>query len=299
MAKEGPLQLVPRPPDTLTPTLPPGMRKSISGKYLATDLGIIPDAGEIAKINLDVTQMWCEQFEEFNAIENPKTKENLVLNMHAFLHNSKEDVTDDMLQDHLRHLLSIVSRDLKSVHRRNLEKSADKNSVLPFFLEHFSEWQAVEPVDQAELLKQILDFIKGMDDLPPNEQIAGFIMRIHSIKKKKNIVKEKIATLKETELPEAARHAVQMYFDKMIDQNPGLNEAEIMSELGNIVFNIVQQRIHPAHSQRAASISSELRIVAGVLETREHILKVSETARSLRDTMPETPGSMATAEEKK
>lgn len=289
----------------LRSTRPPEERTSTSGKFAAVvpripglapvnfpeDESNFPTI-EIAELDESTIQIWLEQFAEFNSLDE-KTRLGVLNNLQRYLSETKRPISDEELISHFQHLLSIKNGQVQNVARRNFEKSDDKWSYFDFFVQHFREWELINKSEQIELKNSVFNFLTASDTVPPNEEIAIFISKIHALHIKKITIRNRVRAQQNDLLPEPVKGPIIHHFQNLIDEQPETSIDAFMVELERIIFAIIQERTSSAQSGSPNRISQELRIVARVIETRSAIFQPEPSPEDMRATLPEVPSAKA------
>lgn len=328
MGNERPrLALVAKQPyQPIRSTLPPAMRSSTSGRFAAV-VPTIPQLGDVEfeqnedgffspeqdpyfsteenpaanvepiKITAEMLRTWLEQFEEYDQLE-PTEQEKFVRNLFIFTERENSEVSDIALYAQYQHLLAINKREWLNVNRKYLEQAAVKSEYLDFYLQHFSEWETLSPELKGNLRPMVLNFISGTDPMPSDTEIATYITIIGQLSRKKNIVKDALKKINEESLPQAARLPIQLFMEKVIEENPTMDDAAIVHQLSHLVFNIMQERErYHKNGSTSSAVSQELRLVARVLETHMSVMNQMTPVEDMRQTQPEIPSAIAIEKE--
>lgn len=310
------LAKVPYQPLRRTSTLPPEDRTSTSGKFAAV-VAKIPELaavniedgdeygfkgiGELTEVSSEEERValaqknlreWLEQFSEFNE-QDDEGRESFFRNLFQFSEKAGAQISDDQLVTQFNHLLAIKKGDKLNVARRYFEQATDKPQYIGFYLQHFPEWESIKSEDKNEVKAAVLAFIVSKKETPSNIEIAASIINFRELVAKKNIVRQKLKTISEESLPDAARYPLQLYIEKIIDENPSLDALEILTQLSHLVFNIIQERARYHQGKRATSVSQELRLVAAVLDTHADTLNQLSSIDDMRQTIPDSPSAIA------
>lgn len=325
MGNEGSrLTLVAKQPyQPIRSTLPPAMRSTTSGRFTAV-VPAIPQLADVEfeqnasgffypeedpyfsaeenpaanvesiKITAEMLRTWLEQFEEYDKLGSNE-QENFVRNLFIFTERENSEVSDVALYGQYQHLLAINKREWLNVNRKYLEQADNKSEYLDFYLQHFSEWETLSPETKGNLRPMVLNFISGADPMPSDTEIATYITIIGQLNRKKNIVKDALKKINDESLPQAARLPIQLFMEKVIEENPTMDDAEILHQLNHLVFNIIQERerYHKNDATSSAAVPQELRLVACVLDTHMSVMNQMTSAEDMRQTQPEIPSAIA------
>lgn len=309
------LARVPYQPLRRTSTLPPEDRTSTSGKFAAVvakipglaavhieesvgdndelsfvQMGELTEEERIAVAQKNLKE-WLEQFSEFNELDD-KTQESFFRNLFDFTEKENGEVSDENLKSQFEHLLAIKKGDELNISRKYFQQAAEKSGYLDFYIQHFKEWNQIPHSDKKDLRQTILDFLTGNDPMPSNGEVAAFIRKAHEQKDKKNAIINHLKTINEDSVPQAAKHVIQLYMEKIIDENPDMDLEKVISQVGQLIFNIAQERMryHQGKST-ASSVSQDLRLVAAVLDTHAEALHQLSPIEDMRATLPEVPSA--------
>lgn len=294
----------------LRSTLPPEKRSATSGKFAAVQAiprlepVIIDDDAdpissgypsvEISEIDEDTLRTWLNQFQEFQELDD-NTQHGVIHSVERYMTEAKRPVSDDELIRYFEHLLAIKNGDSKYTHRRNFQKAANKETYFDFYIQHFPEWDTLDRAEKADLKPDVFYFLTATNVMPSDEEISSFINELHQRKIKKDAVRAQLRNVSEQGVPTAGKQAIQLYMEKLIDENPEIDTDRILSELSHIIFRVAQERMRRHHSESSASnLSKELRLVATILETHDRSLSRIEP-QDLRATLPEIPYAKAIA----